>query len=646
MGSVRLPSPVVHPCVLSIALLFFPALDGSAQESAQNTTAPAHLAFVDGSATLEREGQSEAADSGMPLVAGDRLRTTLGRVEVLFPDGTALEVDEFASIELQAPTLLRLTAGRVLLIVAGVNDPANAIRYQIDTPEASALTDGPGEYRVALLTRPSAAETELAVFRGYATLSSDAGSTNLRAGERALARDLLAPSQPMPFNSARFDAFDRWAAARRDARLGTASVRYLPRDLYSYSGTFDRYGSWVYEAPYGYVWYPAVAAGWRPYHEGYWRSLPAYGWTWVGHDAWGWPTHHYGRWGHARSRWFWIPGFQWGPAWVSWASAPGYVGWCPLGFDGRPVFALTYAGGSPWAGWVVVSRPYFGNRFAVRRHALGPGAIPARTPFIVHNRPPQAVGLAVARPRAIPRPVTGSSAPPAGRAVTRTPNTGASGQPATAASPAAAATRSARAPESRTGAAPANQPPIAQPPYTLPTRPMTRERMPGQTPAASSPPQSVPSAQSPRQGWPPGSTPQPAPPSRSETVQPRMPPAGPAQPVMAPRQNAPAPRIQAPPPSGARTAAPSSVAQPGPAPAPRPAAPPPAPRAAPPPSAPSQAAPPPAAPRQAAPPQAAPRQSATPRSAPPPQSAPAQPAPPAPAPAAAPPAGARSPRGR
>src|SRR5688572_19473180 len=121
MGSLRLPFPVVHPCVLSIALLFFPALDSSAQESAQNTTAPAHLAFVDGSATLEREGQSEPADAGMPLVAGDRLRTTRGRVEVLFPDGTALEVDEYASIELQAPTLLRLTAGRVLLIVAGVN---------------------------------------------------------------------------------------------------------------------------------------------------------------------------------------------------------------------------------------------------------------------------------------------------------------------------------------------------------------------------------------------------------------------------------------------------------------------------------------------------------------------------------------------
>ena len=44
-----------------------------------------------------------------------------------------------------------------------------------------------------------------------------------------------------------------------------------------------------------------------------------------------------------------FPGRTWGPAWVSWASAPDYVSWCPLGFDGRPVFALS-AGSEPRRG--------------------------------------------------------------------------------------------------------------------------------------------------------------------------------------------------------------------------------------------------------------------------------------------------------
>ena len=175
MGSLRLPAPAFRISLFGAVLLLAAPAAASAQGAAQAPAAPAHFAFVDGDATLEREGQAETAASGMPLVPGDRLRTTRGRVEVLFSDGSALDVDEFADIELQSPTLLRLTSGRVMLIVAGVSDPANAVRYQVDTPVASALTDGPGEYRIAWLSGPG--ETELAVFRGAASLSTETGST-------------------------------------------------------------------------------------------------------------------------------------------------------------------------------------------------------------------------------------------------------------------------------------------------------------------------------------------------------------------------------------------------------------------------------------------------------------------------------------
>lgn len=640
MGSLRLPFVVVRIGLLTLALLFVTALVSSAQDAPQETPTPAHVAFVDGSATLERDGQSESAASGMPLVPGDRLRTTRGRVEVLFPDGSALEVDEFASIELQAPALLRLTSGRILLIVAGVSDPANAQRYQIDTPVASASTEGPGEYRVALLTRGDVPETELAVFRGRATLSTEIGSTSVGAGERTLARDLLAPSHALAFNSARFDAFDRWASARRDARLGTASTRYLPRDLYSYSGTFDRYGSWTYEPPHGYVWYPAVAAGWRPYHHGYWTPLPAYGWTWIGHDVWGWPTHHYGRWGYSRSRWFWIPGFHWGPAWVSWASAPGYVGWCPLGFDGRPLFGLTFAAGNPWAGWVVVSKPHFGHRHAVDRHALLPGSIPARTPFIVHARAPETPGVVVQRPRAIPRPSAGSPAQQsAGRAIAREPNTGTANPPAIAGSQPAATSRSsiATSPPAGRSIAPARQLQISEQQRFVPT---TRSPAGADQPISSRRPvtpapiqRPAPAPQRPiRQDWPRAFAPPPVAPARSQPIaQPRaqpIAPTSPAGPIMRPPAGRSAPIAPAAAPSMWRPIAPPPMARPVPAPMARPSGAPPAgvasPRAAPPPTAPIGA----------------------PRSALPPQSAPAQQAPPPTAPAAAPPAGARSPRSR
>jgi hypothetical protein len=365
-----------------------PAQDATGTQEA-NGPAPAYIALVDGAATVERDGQSREATPNVPFVPGDHLRTTTGRVEVLFPDGTALDVDQYSGLDLQSPTLMRLVSGRVILVVAGASDPGAAERYQIDTPAASARTDGAGEYRVAVLTGRSGVETELAVLRGSAALATERGSMPIRAGERAVARDNEAPSFPQAFNSARFDAFDQWSADQRNARTGAASSQYLPQDLQMYGGTLDRYGSWEYTAPYGYAWYPAVTPGWRPYYSGYWAPYQPWGWTWIGADFWSWPTHHYGRWGFGRNRWFWIPGRTWGPAWVSWASAPGFVSWCPLGFDGRPVFGLSVGFGNAWAGWTVVPRTSFGyharvDRFAVRGEWIPMGV----TSFVAHHRSP------------------------------------------------------------------------------------------------------------------------------------------------------------------------------------------------------------------------------------------------------------------
>jgi hypothetical protein len=59
--------------------------------------------------------------------------------------------------------------------------------------------------------------------------------------------------------------------------------------------------------------------------------MSEYGWTWVSNEPYGWATYHYGRWDRdPRFGWIWIPGTIWGPAWVSWQSGGGYIGWAPL----------------------------------------------------------------------------------------------------------------------------------------------------------------------------------------------------------------------------------------------------------------------------------------------------------------------------
>ncbi|PYK72634.1 MAG: hypothetical protein DME42_08475 [Verrucomicrobia bacterium] len=91
-------------------------------------------------------------------------------------------------------------------------------------------------------------------------------------------------------------------------------------------------GNWYEVADYGYVWQPDAATNpeWRPYTDGYWAYTDV-GWTWVSYEDFGWATYHYGRWIRLEDQgWCWVPGYEWGPAWVSWRTGGDYIGWAPL----------------------------------------------------------------------------------------------------------------------------------------------------------------------------------------------------------------------------------------------------------------------------------------------------------------------------
>ena len=373
---------------------------------------PAHISVVDGAATLEREGQPDPAPLSMPLLAGDRLRTANGRIEVLFGDGATLHIDASSVVDFQSDDVIRLLEGRVRLTLPG---PRREVSYRIDAPGGWVQIEEPGEYRVAVIRAGDAPEVELVVLRGVADILNEDGQTTLRAGERAFARAGIAPSLAYVYNSAAWDAFDRWSNDRRGARAGI-SAQYLPETVRPYSSTFDQYGSWRHEASYGYVWYPRVATEWRPYFDGRWASFPSFGWTWIGSTPWAWPTHHYGRWGFSAGSWFWIPGRTWGPAWVSWAAAPGYVSWCPLGWDNRPVVqfvGLGYYGSrhDPWRAWTIVPHQRFGVGYVNAAFVRGT-RIDARTrgAFAIRQGAPEIRGYAVPR-HAAPIYAAGSRRP-------------------------------------------------------------------------------------------------------------------------------------------------------------------------------------------------------------------------------------------
>ncbi len=131
------------------------------------------------------------------------------------------------------------------------------------------------------------------------------------------------------------------------------------------------HGQWVQTAEYGMVWIPNAGPDFQPYaSNGHW-IVTEYGNTWVSDYAWGWAPFHYGRWYQDRYRgWAWIPGRDWGPAWVSWRSGGGYYGWAPLG----PGINLNVTINMPASYWVFVPQIYITSprlySYCVPRHRV------------------------------------------------------------------------------------------------------------------------------------------------------------------------------------------------------------------------------------------------------------------------------------
>ncbi len=111
----------------------------------------------------------------------------------------------------------------------------------------------------------------------------------------------------------------------------------------AFEGTLSPYGEWIMVGSFGRVWRPyrtLVGVDFRPYLSGGHWVYTDYGWNFESDYSWGWAPFHYGRWlMDDYYGWVWVPGTEWGPAWVDWRFGGGYVGWVPLAPAG---FTVSY----------------------------------------------------------------------------------------------------------------------------------------------------------------------------------------------------------------------------------------------------------------------------------------------------------------
>jgi hypothetical protein len=382
--------------------------------------------FVEPGVTFQRanDASAEEALANQPFLPGDRIWTDgYGRVEFQFPDGTMVRLDSRSKLDYsgheegRAPRIvLRLWSGSVIVRVR----TRDAGRFEVETPAGTVEALDQAMVRVDV----DGGEARVSAYRGEAMLDDGHRRLRIGEGERTFARWGGEAEEPRSFDVREDDEFSRWDEDRdaEDDRAARSS-EYLPHELDPYAGEFENNGSWRYEAEVGYVWSPRVGMGWSPYSNGQW-SWTAYGWTWIPNEPWGWAPFHYGRWGFSAGLgWYWAPGHVWGPGWVSWGVGNGYVGWCPLGWRDKPVYA--------WGDWNSRNRGFaeprrgtYGSWMVVRGSDFG------RTDLAHHRVPltgidPGALRVADSpnlRPTRDVRALAASN--PEARAISRRPSPG------------------------------------------------------------------------------------------------------------------------------------------------------------------------------------------------------------------------------
>ncbi|HSW49013.1 MAG TPA: DUF6600 domain-containing protein, partial [Bryobacteraceae bacterium] len=286
-------------------------------------------------------GDWVAAALNAPLVVDDSLLTgSRSRAELQFDWANMIRLSSETEVRLaeleNSRYLVQVARGVVTFRVERDSDA----EVEISTPSVSVRPVKKGSYRI--LVREDG-ESEITVRSGEAEVYTPQGSERLRPGRTMLARGSASNPEFQVVSAVGKDDWDRWNEERDRYFSRSNSYRYVDRSIYG-AEDLDGYGTWIYDAPYGWVWSPRVAVGWSPYYYGRWSWIDWYGWSWISYDPWGWAPYHYGRWYHrANYGWCWYPGgmhrrHHWSPglvAFIGWGGGGiglgfGRVGWIPL----------------------------------------------------------------------------------------------------------------------------------------------------------------------------------------------------------------------------------------------------------------------------------------------------------------------------
>ncbi len=303
--------------------------------------------------TVRREGAQapEPAVLNMPLGPGDVIRTSKERrVEIQFDNATIVRLDLDTELKIETimaqglssanqMTNLVLARGRLFVMYKQYNSRE---LFQVLTPKA-AIKFKHNAVGIVALGADGATDVQVQYGKAVALYGADLKtpkSLEIAAKERATFTpdNRFALGEPRPV-----DGFEAWNKAVNDdfeaLHEGTTMLpkpvqRLTPAVFYWAQRYGSRYGEWLFDDYFGYVWRPhyndAYPWGtWQPYYAGSW-SYYRNAMYWLPSEPWGWIPYHLGVWQWSSKRgWYWIPGSAFAPAWVDWAFFGAYWSWRP-----------------------------------------------------------------------------------------------------------------------------------------------------------------------------------------------------------------------------------------------------------------------------------------------------------------------------
>jgi hypothetical protein len=338
------------------------AIPARAQDPDDLKRGVARISLMDGEVSVRRgdSGDWVAGVVNAPLLTDDRVATGQNsRAELQFDAANILRIGGNGEIH-----LAQLESSRYQLEIARGTTTFRVLRpstasVELNTPSVSVRPSKEGSFRI---TVNEAGETELTAREGDVEVFTPKGTQWVYAGQTMMARGTASDPEFQMVSAIPYDDWDRWSDSRDRGLLQSTSDQYVPPGVYG-AEDLDAAGTWTNIAPYGYSWHPTVVgAGWSPYRFGRWVWEDWYGWVWVSYETWGWAPYHYGRWFFdARLGWNWYPGVMgarhyWSPALVGFFGYGGgiglgvgfgNIGWVPLApYETlHPWWGRAYAGG-------------------------------------------------------------------------------------------------------------------------------------------------------------------------------------------------------------------------------------------------------------------------------------------------------------